>query len=239
MSAPKMTRHEMKQDDLATFLERATSYARKNPVPIRNAGLAAAGVIVLVALIYLFMSSRASATEAMLQEAQARFTGPVVATGAQPNSSFPTYSSETERDNAALESFTRLVQEHGSTRQGRLARYYQGVLLARLGRTEDARKALEEFVASPSNPLLGALARAQLAQALAQTGHPDDAIKIFSELAEEKDGAYPQDWALFFMAETQWQQGKKAEAAANYQKIVKDFPTSTFVATAKERAKGA
>lgn len=239
MSAPKMTRHEMKQNDLVTILEKAGGYARSNPTVLRNVGVAAAGVLVMAALVYLFLSGRASAAEALLKEAQTRFSSPVVPTGAQPNDPFPSYASEAERDAAALSSFTKLAQDHGRTSQGRLALYYQGVLLVKLGRNDEAKSALEAYVDRASSPLLASLARAQLAQLLLRGGDAAAAAKIYADLAEAKDSAYPRDWALFFLAETQAQMGNKVEAAATYQKIVTEFPTSAFIAEAKERAKGA
>ena len=63
--------------------------------------------------------------------------------------------------------------------EGRLARYYQGLLFARLGRPQEAEAALESFVKSPSSPVLAGLARAQLGQLEAQKGDLERAIADF------------------------------------------------------------
>ena len=239
MAAPKMTRHDMKQDDLVTVIEKTRSYVDRNPTLVRNIGIGAAAVLVLVGGFSYWRSSRKAAAADLGREAHARMAAPVVATNADPtNVSAPSYPTEADRDKAALESYTTLATRYGSSPEGRVALYYQGVLLARTGRTQEAQAALEQFLDHSSSSLLTDLAKVQLAQIHGQNGDLDGAAKMFSEIAENK-GAFPRDWALYYLASTQEKQGKRDEAAKTYATIVKEFPTSTFSAEATRKSRGA
>src|SRR5436309_216942 len=106
-----MTRHDMKQDELVTAIEKASQYVTKNPAQIRNWAIAVGAALVLVIAVVAVLKSRASGAADLLRQGQARYAGQVVPGGsARPNDPVPTYSSEQERDRAALETFDKLVQ---------------------------------------------------------------------------------------------------------------------------------
>ena len=238
MAAPKMTRHDMKQDDLVIALEKTKSYVDKNPMLVRNVAIGVAAAIVLVGCFYWWRSSNAAAAADLMRESQARLNGPILPTGADPLSpTAPSYPSEAERDKAALESFTKLTDGYGGRHEGRVAKYYQGVLLARANRAQEAEAALTEFVDRNSASLMTDLAKVQLAGLLAKRGELEGAAKLYSEIADGNSG-YPRDWALYYLAGTQEKQGKKDEAAKTYGTLAKEFPTSPLVAEATRKSKG-
>ena len=235
----KMTRHEMKQDDLVTFMEKARRYADKNPTQVRNAAIGAAILLVAAVAAYYMITGRASAAATLLRQGEDQFGAPVAGSGTPPNPSGPSYASPAERDRAALETFSQVVSKYGSRAEGQLARYYQGILFARLGRNEESEATFTKFIEDPSSPLLASMARAQLAQARSQRGDLEGAAKIYTELAEDKDSLYPRDWALFYLGDTLEREGKKSEASAAWRKLVAEFPNSYFAADAGRRAKAA
>jgi len=238
VTAAKMTRQDMKQDDLVTAIEKTKSFVDKNPTMVRNIAIAVAAVIVLALGLNWWRSSSAEGAADLMREAQARLNGPVVPTGADPLSpTGPSFASEAERDKAALESFTKLASTYGGRSEGRVAKYYQGVLLARTGRAQEAEAALTAYVDSNSSSLMTDLAKIQLAGLHAQRGDLEGAGKMYSEVAEAK-GSYPRDWALYYLAGVQEKQGKKAEAAKTYETIAKEFPTSAFFMEATRKSKG-
>lgn len=232
MAAQKMTRHDMKQDDLVTAFEHARGYISKNPTTFRNAAGAVAVLVVLVLGAVFVLRSRGAAATDLLRQAQIRFGGQLVAQGARPDAPVPTYASEADRDRNALESFEQLVNRYGGRGEGRLGRYYQGILLARLGRNQEAEAALDKFLENPTSNVLTGIAKSQLAQLHAGRGDLESAAKLYSELAEDTRGTYPRDWALYYLAQTLDQQGKRPEALANYQRIVSEFPNSAMAGEA-------
>jgi len=118
-----------------------------------------------------------------------------------------------------------------------VALYYQGALLARTGKPQEAEAALETFIGRNNSSLLTELAKVQLAELHAQRGDLEGAAKMFSEVAEAK-GSYPRDWALYYLASTQEKQGKKDEAAKTYGVLAKEFPTSKYSAEAARKSQG-
>jgi len=232
----KMTRHEMKQDDLVTAIERAGKWARENTSLLRNTGLAALAVVVIAVAAYWLLAGRASESGRLLREAQERFEAPV---GAPATGGALSYATPAERDRAALELFEQLVARYSGRGEGKIGRYYQGILLARLGRNQEAAAALSAFLESPSSPILGSLARAQLAQVRTQEGRLDEAASLYQELANDTAGAFPKDFALFYLAGVLSQQGKTDEAMAAYRRITTEFPSSPLAAEAGRLSRGA
>jgi TolA-binding protein len=229
----------MKQDDLVSVLEKTKGYVDKNPSMVRNVGIAIAAVIVLGGGLYWWRSSSAAAAADLMREAQSRLNAQVLATGADPMSpTAPSYASDAERDKAALESFTKLATTHSGSAEGRVAQYYQGMLLARAGKAQEAEAALTAFIGHGSFGLMTELAKVQLAGMHAQRGDLEGAAKMYSEIADAK-GAYPRDWALHYLAGIQEKQGKKDEAAKTYAMLAKEFPASSFSAEATRKSTGA
>lgn len=236
MAVPKMSRHDMKQDDLVTAIEHARVYAQKNPTTLRNVAIALTAVAVVAYGVYWWISSRAAAGQALLNEGESRISAPILTPGEPPPGGL-SYGSAAERDRAALESFTQLVSQYGGSKEGRIAIYYQGILLSRLGRLDEAEAALNRSLADPVSPMFASLARADLAHVKAQKGDLEAAAKIYTELAEDKQGGYPRDFALYYLAGILEQQGKRSDAAATYQKVATEFPNSPFISEAQRRAK--
>lgn len=238
MPAHKMTRHEMKEDELVTAVDRLSAYLAQNPAVLRNAAIAAGAVFVACVGLYWYVQSRAASAAELLQVGQARFTAELVASGSNPTAPVPTYASEAERDRAALEAFDQLATRHGGRKEGRLARYYQGILLSRLGRAPEAASAFERFLAKSPPPVLAGVAKAQLAQLRAQAGNAEEAAKIYSEMAEDEKSAFPRDWALYYLGQTLEQQGKSEDARTTYRKVLTEFPNSPMAYEAGRKVEG-
>lgn len=239
-SEHKMSRHEMKQNDLVTVVDHARAFVEKNPAQVRNIAIAAVVVLALGFGGWTYLQGRRAAARSLMATALERLEAPVLAAGtAPPAGATLTYATAEERDRAALESFNELSARYGGSPEGRLAVYHKGILLAHLGRTDEAESALTAFLPTAPTPMLAALAKSQLAQVLAQKGDLDGAAKLFGQLAEDTTGAYPRDWALYYMAQTLQKQGKGTEAQAAFARIVKEYPTSYFAGEASKRASGA
>ena len=90
----KMTRHEMKQDDLVTFMEKARRYADKNPTQVRNAAIGAAILLVAAVAAYYMITGRASAAATLLRQGEDQFGAPVAGSETPPSPSGPSFTAE-------------------------------------------------------------------------------------------------------------------------------------------------
>ena len=94
---------------------------------------------------------------------------------------------------------------------------------------ERHNQALEDLkkLASGSDKELANMAQYQIGVIYERTGKPDDAAKIFRELADKRSVFIPRPLALLELANVLRQTNPK-EAANVYQQIKKEFPDSTI-----------
>jgi outer membrane protein assembly factor BamD (BamD/ComL family) len=79
----------------------------------------------------------------------------------------------------------------------------------------------------------GQTARLGEAEAQAHAGQYDAAIDTFKELAQRKDGPLPVDGILMELGRTYRDAGKRTEAQQTFNRLVAEYPDSTFTADAK------
>jgi TolA-binding protein len=109
---------------------------------------------------------------------------------------------------------------------GRQARYYAALCLEDLERQNQALEDLKKL-ASGSEKELASMAQYQIGVIYSRTGKPEDAAKIFRELADKRSVFVPRPVALLELANTLRQTNPK-EAANIYQQVKKEFPDTAI-----------
>src|SRR5436305_6062249 len=144
---------------------------------------------------------------------------------------FPT---ERERSQAALTKFKIAADAYPSSDAGIFARYQQAALSLTLGTPQGAIEAYQQVIAKAGDSVYGQTARLGLAEAQARAGQFDQAINAFKELAQRKDGPLPVDGILMQLGRTYLQAGKRADAQQTFNRVVEEFPESTFAGDARK-----
>jgi tetratricopeptide (TPR) repeat protein len=111
----------------------------------------------------------------------------------------------------ALASFEKAAADGAGTAPGRVAGYYRGAALLRLGRAAEAVTVLEPLAAGGED-LLADLIRGKLAAAYGEKGESDKAIASWKELGGRTDSYYPRDLALYRAADLLYRAGRSDEA---------------------------
>jgi len=165
--------------------------------------------------------------------AQAPIVPPPTLPGAtQTAGTFPT---DQARQEAALQAFQQVATQFPSTAAGLTARYQMGVALMALGRLPEAEQAFTAVADKAGTSLYGAMARLGRAAALRYQGKYDDAIKVLTDLAAERDGMLPVDGVLMQLAQTCLKAGKTQEARAAFKRVVDEFPDSNYAQEARQQ----
>src|SRR5437016_7547497 len=112
---------------------------------------------------------------------------------------FPT---ERERAQAALTKFKVAADAYPSTDAGIYARYQEAATWMALDNPAQAAAAYQQVVDKAGNGIYGQTARLGLAEAQARAGQYDQAINMFKELAQRKDGPLPIDGILMRLGRT-------------------------------------
>lgn len=135
------------------------------------------------------------------------------------------YSDEAARATEALNKFNAVANQYPSTLPGKHARYYAALCLADLERHNQALEELKKLFSSDTE--LANMAQYQTGVIYARTGKPNDAAKIFRELADKHSVFVPRPLALLELGNVLRQTNPK-EAASVYQQIKKEFPDSAI-----------
>jgi tetratricopeptide (TPR) repeat protein len=171
-----------------------------------------AGILLLAVLlgVYLRWSNRkADEARRALGRAITIATAPVSTASPIPGAPAPSYSSEQERSQRAIEVFQQVANKYGDPYHTQ-ARYFIATNLLSI----DRAKGLSELVAVSQSSVVepAALAKFALAQALEADGKYDEAAKLYSELAARNMEVVTRDSANLRLAGVYDKQGKKKEA---------------------------
>lgn len=126
------------------------------------------------------------------------------------DSSEPSYSTEQERAQRAVEEFEKVAAKYGDPYRAQ-ARYFIATNRLLL----DREKAMSELaeLSNSDLPEVAALSKFALAQAKESDGKLDEAAQLYSELARLNNATVTPDAANLRLAKVYEKQGKKKEAA--------------------------
>lgn len=221
-----ISRKELKQDKIHDAIEHGAEafYVHKQFT------LAVLVVILAGAIAWgswsVYHDRQTAAATVALDTAMKAYNGRI---GGSPDPQDPSdvsYADEAARSTDALNKFNAVAKNYPNTLPGKQARYYAALSLEDLERHNQALEELKK-VTSGGDKELANMAQYQTAVIYARTGKPDDAAKIFRELADKRSVFVPRPVALLELANVLRLTNPK-EAANVYQQIKKEFPDSTI-----------
>jgi len=229
-------RRHLKQNEFALTVNRLMAAAGENQQ--RLVALVVAVVIVLGSVGgYVWWRKRAAdAAGALLGDAlavqQAEIVPPSTLPGATQAAG--TYPTPEARDEAALEAFREVERTYPGSEAARTAEYHVATTLLALGRLDEAEAAFREAAAGDPS-YYTPLARLGVCEVLLREGKYDEAIAELTTLAAEREGTLPIDGVLMQLGEANLKADRKADAKAAFQRVVDEFPTSPYVAQARQQ----
>jgi hypothetical protein len=102
-----------------------------------------------------------------------------------------------------------------------------------LGNAKEAATAYQQVIDGAGDNIYGQMARLGLAEARVRAGEFDKAIEAYKDLAQRKDGPLPIDGILVQLGRTYLEAGKPADAQQTFDRVVQEFPESSFIADAR------
>jgi TolA-binding protein len=227
-------RHHLKDNELAQFATaaRTTVEARKNQV---TGGVVAIVVILAAAVGYTAWRGRVQGRAGtLLAEAMAVQDTRVGAPEAPGSpTAGPSYPTEKEKNQAALTKLKMVADQYPSTEAGLFARFREAGVQMALGNPKEAATAYQQVLDGAGDSIYGQMARLGLAEAQVRSGEFDKAIETYKELAQRKDGPLPIDGILVQLGRTYLEAGKPSDAQQTFNRVVQEFPESSFIADAR------
>jgi TolA-binding protein len=221
-----ISRKELKQDRIHDSIEHGVEafYLHKQ-ITLAVLLVVLVGVIAYGSWSVYHERQTAAATVA-LDAALKAYNGHIGSSPEPQDPSEPAYADEAARANDALNKFNVVANKYPGTLPGKQARYYAALCLEDLDRHNQALEDLKKL-ASGSEKELANMAQYQMGIIYARTGKPEDAAKIFRELAEKRAVFVPRPVALLELANVLRQNNPK-EAANVYQQIKREFPDTSI-----------
>jgi len=220
----RLTRKKLKQDEFVSGVDKIIRWLTENWRPVAI-GLAAASAVFLIAWgVTLWTGSREDAASWALHQA-------VTAYKAQQEPKSTGQGSPEE----ARAAFEKVVKEYGQTKEADAARVYLARLDFEAGKTEAAKKALEEVARRHKGDALGAVATLNLIHMQVASGQASEVITRLRAMATGQDDSLPRDVALYELASAYEAEKDSAQAREYFQKLIDEFPKSPYTRTARQK----
>jgi TolA-binding protein len=238
-------RRELKENEVVRMVAATRQFFEENG---RRLASAVVAVVVVGAAVFGFLSYRnreqARGQELLAQATVVLNTAVVPVTAETKPGDAPaaasigakgTFSTETQKLNAAVPKLRAAADAYPETPAGTQARYHLAASLAALGQQKEAIAQFDEVVRrAGTNSLYGRMAQLGKADAQLASGQTDAAITTWKELAARKDANLPEDAILMQLGRAYQAKGNAAEAKKTFTDIVDNHPDSPYVAEARK-----
>ena len=218
------TRHQLKENAFAETTAETITWA----VEHRSKIIAAATVVALVAAVALgiwaFVNYRNQQANNELSGALLKYNAPIRPAGEPASPEVLSYATSAERAKAANADFTRIADKYSFTRNGRIARYFEGITLHDLGDNAGAEKQLQD-VAGSRDKEVASLAKLALASIDQDAGKTAQAIELYKGLIDNPTTSVGKTTAQFELANLYETNHQPLEARKLYEQMQKADPT--------------
>ena len=148
--------------------------------------------------------------------------------GAQNYFSLDSFNLALNGDGVSL-GFLDIIDNYGSTKAGNLAEYYAGISYLHMGEYELAIDYLKKF--KTDDILVAPLAEAAIGDAHVELKEYNKAVSAYNKALSMNDNGFTTPSVLTKLGLVYEAMGEKDKALSTYEKIKKDFPTSTDAAS--------
>ena len=238
MSKDKISRKDLKENELEHALVGARDYVFSHEAGAKKWTAIAVGSVVLVALVWGGLVFRGRRLDAKLSAALGVFDAPLATEGAGPVPGVTVYKDAAERLEAAKKQLRALAEDAPGSKPGQAART---MLLALEGGTTPPAKLLDgvrDLAKRDPGSIVSGVAALSYLEAEAAAGRVKEAISSARGFLEAANPPLPKDVLLFTLARLYEKDGQLADAKSSYQRIVADYPDSPMRFEAQQKAQG-
>ena len=137
---------------------------------------------------------------------------------------------------AALDRFQEVIGRHPRSGSARIASFYSGLCMVRLGRKNEAYESFERFLDRNPGAYHASQARLALARLAEERGERDRALELYREVADQDSLGLTQPEGLLELGRYLELIGQPEQAVRIYDRIQKEFPGTEFFSLALQRS---
>lgn len=231
--ARRLTRKQIKQDEFVSLIDKGLQWMGENWQRAAIGFGAAIGVALLYWAASALLASRASSAARALNTALTTLQAPVGTAASEPTG--PTFTTESERLDAAEKEFSRVSSRYWLTPQARVAKLYLARIAVDRGDVDGALRKFTEIASRKDDDAVVRMAMLDLVNLRLARKEGYLVAPDLEAMAAGRDPRLPRDAAMFLLAEVRSQEGKAKEAAELYRKLTEDFPESSYRYEAQQR----
>lgn len=124
-----------------------------------------------------------------------------------------------------IKGFEQIADEYNLTKTGNLANYYAGICYLRTGKFEQAIEFLKKY--SGNDEMVSSIAIGATGDAYMELNQIDEAVKYYLRASDNSDNNFTTPYYLKKAAFAYEQKTNYKEALTIYERIQKEFPTTT------------
>ena len=227
----KITRKQLKRNDLAETMGRTVDYVSYHRRGVTEGIVAAAVLAALIAGFFLLRAYRENRAGRELSAGLAALDAPLA--GQPAAASAPkTFPNAADRDKEADTHLSRAA-DHPGTAAGRAA----SLILAARGKTQNAAEVFAR-ASRDGKAEVAASAEVDAARLLASQGKKNEAIDRLKRAIESPSSPAPKDALLFALGEIYEESGSASDARATFQRLITDYPNSPYRNDARQKIPG-
>jgi len=229
--AKKITRKQLKRNDLAETMGRTVDYVSHHRRGVTEGIVGAAVLVALVAGFFLLRAFRENQAGRELSAGLAALDTPLAGTpaGVGAQKTFPNAAAR----NKEAEDHLKKAADHPGTAAGQAA----NLILASRGKTPNPSESFAR-AARDGKAEVAAAAELDAARLLASQGKRSEAIDRLKRAIESPTSAAPKDALLFALGEIYEESGSASDARATFQRLVADYPNSPYRNDARQKIPG-
>lgn len=131
-----------------------------------------------------------------------------------------------ENPGEGFSGFLDIIDNYGSTKAGNLAKYYAGISYLNLGDFDNAIKYLKDY---KEDEMLTAITKyGALGDAYSELNDMENAKKYYTKATQQTENDLLTPYYTYKLAILLLAEGKKDEASKYFNKLVNDFPESSY-----------
>lgn len=219
-----ISRQELKSDEFVSGIDAAFEFYLQHQKQILTTLVVVVVVVASAYGVYAWNHNRTEKAETALSIGLDRMHAPILAKGQTAPPGVETFTSDEDRARAAQQAFEKVIADYGSTRAGKIARYYLGLTQVELQQTQQAESALKQASQSGSGEV-EALAKNALANLYISEGKAELARPLLEDLMKQDSPSVPKAVAMTELAELDVT-SDPAAAATLYRQLSKDYPNT-------------
>ena len=238
LKSPPVKR-DLKQDHFVTTTSHGLAWASENRKSVIVTVSLLLAVIVVAVVAGVLLNARSHEADSAFSQAMEIYQAPVDLPGQPQTPGVKSYPTVADRAKAANDRFRVVADKYGFFKDGKTARYFEGLTYLEEGQTQSAESILKT-VAGSWNGELASLGKFALADLYRQTGRTQQAIDLYNQLTAKPTDSVPAGMAQIQLAELYTVQGKTDQARKIYAQLKdKDAKGAAGILAAKKLNPGA